>query len=985
MKRSFLLLFLWLPLILEAQENYVENIGVENGLPQSEVNDLIQDSRGFIWVGTSSGVGVFDGLDFKVYDATNGLGGDIVTCVSEGPEGNVFVGTTWGGVSVYDGIRFLPLSIKEGLNSSYVHDLFTHNEKLYILTSRGICTYANGEIQKCADFPASESKIDLAGLALDLNNELVCFASTGLYNVSEGSITLREEGNYSVYFADKATSSTFTVIDGSLSWNNDKLGGAEPSKALGTPVLEQCTDILRDRDGALWLADAELGVFKIQGDQVRHYAAEESFEGTRVHRLMQDREGIIWVGTLGKGLFKLMAKPFSKFGDGMYEPGSLFGFEQDAEGNILFQDIYEGIYRWDGTSVEPIVNQANTGAKRFFSITTDSSGTTWVGTTSGLVEYRNRIVKIHTSNDGLPGDFVRTAHAYGESLWMGTNEDGLVEYRNGEFTVHFKDELAGQYIHYIHQTANGDLWIGTGGGLFRKRGDKLDHFLNGLCNSYVGSIAEDKWGNIWVATDHCVSMFDGKEFHNYNRRDGMSSNVVYLIQNDSEGNIWIGTNNGLDKLIFGEDGEVLNVKHYSQSEGFAGIECNARASFVDDDGRMWIGSIDGAYIYNEKFDEINRKPPITFIRNIEIFFDPEITYNYYEGELNWFGLPDEFNLPHFHNHLTFDFVGLNHRAPQNVTYSYKLEGFDENWSPMRGQRNATYSNLEPGTYTFKVVACNSDGVCNEEPTVFGPINIAAEPEEPISTSSVIVNVLIGIIVLLLIVFAVYFGYFRNRELSRQRNILEQKVNVRANEISKQNEEKELLLQEIHHRVKNNLQIINSLMNLQMQSVEDEQVQEAFNEARNRIRSMALIHEKIYETRSYVAVKMKDYVRELVNNLVQTYSIKDNVRIYMNVDDDIKLKMERVVPVGLIINEAISNSLKYAFPEDQPGMITIEFKLEKEGYSMHLGDDGKGLPDGFDHETDGTMGVELIHMLTEQLNGEIRMENDNGLHYYITFS
>jgi two-component sensor histidine kinase len=432
-----------------------------------------------------------------------------------------------------------------------------------------------------------------------------------------------------------------------------------------------------------------------------------------------------------------------------------------------------------------------------------------------------------------------------------------------------------------------------------------------------------------------------------------------------------------------EASQVVSIKHYGKGEGFTGIECNARGCFLDRQNELWFASIDGPFRYRKDLDARNEHPPILHLTAVKIFFDEEITYGYMKGALNWFGLPKELILPAYHNHLTFEVDGINFFSPSDVKYSYKLEGVDKNWTPLTAVSSVTYSNLQEGTYYFKVKAYNSDGVEVADEVVYGPIVI--EPDEDVAVIPYWMWVTLVLLASGLVFFVGYMLVTRDRRMKKMRRILEEKVKTRTAEVEKQNLEKEVMLKEIHHRVKNNLQIINSLMNLQADNVEDQMVKDVFREARNRIASMALIHEKIYESRSMVNVKMKDYIRELVHKLIDSYKITDNVRLQMNIGDDVLMNLNHIVPVGLILNEVISNSLKYAFPGDRKGRIYIELKTQPDGsYLLIAGDDGIGLPKAYDVTNFKTLGIELIHMLTEQLGGQLEIKNNGGLEYVLSF-
>ncbi len=199
------------------------------------------------------------------------------------------------------------------------------------------------------------------------------------------------------------------------------------------------------------------------------------------------------------------------------------------------------------------------------------------------------------------------------------------------------------------------------------------------------------------------------------------------------------------------------------------------------------------------------------------------------------------------------------------------------------------------------------------------------------------------------------------------------------------EEKEVLLQEIHHRVKNNMQIISSLLNLQTRYVKDIQCREMFRESQNRIQSMALIHEKVYQSEDLSHIDFKEYVQSVVNGLIQSYDVNMNqVTIKIKVED-ISLSIDTAMPCGLIINELVSNALKHAFP-DRTGEIMVTLRAVDGIIELTVGDNGVGMPDDVDFKNAETLGLQLVTILAEdQLRGDINLDKSKGTVFTITFS
>ncbi|WP_052374120.1 sensor histidine kinase [Methanobacterium sp. SMA-27] len=228
---------------------------------------------------------------------------------------------------------------------------------------------------------------------------------------------------------------------------------------------------------------------------------------------------------------------------------------------------------------------------------------------------------------------------------------------------------------------------------------------------------------------------------------------------------------------------------------------------------------------------------------------------------------------------------------------------------------------------------------------------------------------------------------RTNELTNANVLLNEEIEERKTmekEIKTSLEEKEMLLKEIHHRVKNNLMIISSLLNLQSSYIKDKESQDIFKESQNRARSMALIHERLYQSTDLKRINFGDYITSLANELFHTYIADPNlIELKINVDD-IFLDINTAIPLGLIVNELITNSLKYAFSDGMDGEIVIDFNSLDEHYEFAVIDNGIGFPEDLDYKNTDTLGLQIVNSLTDQIDGEIKLDRNNGTEFKITF-
>ena len=208
--------------------------------------------------------------------------------------------------------------------------------------------------------------------------------------------------------------------------------------------------------------------------------------------------------------------------------------------------------------------------------------------------------------------------------------------------------------------------------------------------------------------------------------------------------------------------------------------------------------------------------------------------------------------------------------------------------------------------------------------------------------------------------------------------------IAQNQIKKSLKVKDMLLKEIHHRVKNNLMVISSLLNLQSRYIKDEASKNIFKDSQNRARSMALIHELLYQSNDLKRINFGTYINKLTNELFSVY-VMDPTKIKLNMDiNDIMLDINTAIPLGLIVNELVSNSMKHAFPNNKQGKIDIKFNLNNGNYSMIVSDNGIGFPQHYNIQNSDSLGLKIVNSLTEQIDGEIKIEMSEGTKFIINF-
>jgi len=985
----FLILFLQIGLVraqnyADPRRFYFQQYSVENGLPQSQVNSIFEDSRGFLWFATQGGgVARFDGSKFLQYEEKEGLAGQIATCITEDDKGRMWFGTSWGGLTCFDGKNFKIFSRENGFTTNEVKSLIFDPEKSRVWVGLHWCLayIENDVVVRHPDF----NQLDVVSMAITNEGELAVATSNGLFLVGEDN-----KARLVPSTLDQAI--RHVTVDSVSLWITSETGlfrlRTSDMQIMELPsVITNCQDLdfsslsstHIDASGQLWIASESDGLFLYKGDKIFHFTPENGLTDKNVQCVFSDRSGQLWVGTRGSGVLRFSDFAFSNyFGlQGLGLP-DIFGITTDMDGVLWVGAMSEGLFRFDGKAIRKYSQKDGLPSPVIRQIVVARNGDLLLATKEGFCIFDGTRFKVFTEDQGLSSRNIRClTQTKDGKIWLGTAGGGLVMMEGNKleiFTV--TNGLPHDYVHSLLEDSKGNLWIGTGAGLTKYADGIFSSYdgKEGLCNSYVGSMAEDRFGNIWVGTDKCISRFNGRRFTNYDVSDGLGSNTIYLLATDHSGSLIVGTNKGFDVVSFSAYGQISSIKNYTHNDGFLGIECNNKAVHVDANGVIWFGTVKGLIRFDPNEEPEEKVRPYIHISDVRLFHDTKWKKDQNYKAFDWFDLPIEPVFRHDQNSINFEFIGICQRYPETLEYSYMLEGFDKKWSPLSSSTLATYSNLAPGEYLFRVKARSKSGLWSIPEARY---SFSIEP-------AFYQTWWFFLLLLVSLVYGVYyFNTFMQRNVLRQNQLLEEKVNVRTREILKQKEEKELLLKEIHHRVKNNLQVIVSLLNIHSDYVKDPESIALLEDSKSRIKSMALIHEKLYEGKNFSKVNIGEYLDTLVKELVETYGTDTRIQIDRSINAD-NFGFDTIIPLGLLLNEIVSNSLKYAFPGKEEGVLYFHLKGEGKKFELLIGDNGIGIDRKVFFESNKTLGVDLIRILTEQLNGEIELLEGQGTRYLIRF-
>ncbi|HEY7638594.1 MAG TPA: two-component regulator propeller domain-containing protein [Steroidobacteraceae bacterium] len=832
----------------DARPIYFEHLTMRDGLSQSTVMSILQDSQGYLWLATESGLDRYDGYSIRAYRRErgneHGLASDFIWAIAEDAHADLWLATSGGGVARWDRrtdtfqqFRHDPAK-PDSLTSDAVRTLLidTHG-KIWIGTEQGL-DVLDPQTGKARHFRHDAG--DARSLAAD--------AVYALYADHAGRMWVGTDAGLSRY--DAAT-------DDFVNYGNGSNGSAFSDVRIRV--------ICEDHAGALWIGTLGGGLNRLDPDtgrvvSFRHdQALPGSLSNDRVQAVLEDDANRLWVATRdGLNLFDRVSGKFVRYGRDEDNPQSLrnanvMALYQDRGGVMWVGTRDGGASHWNPNSwlLGHYRSAAFGGGVAVYAFADDGAGTVWVGTSAGLVNIDTRTGhERHYGRDGkelvLSDDRVMSLLLDRRgALWIGTMTGGLQRfdlvrrtartYQNGE-----RDDstLPANGVMALYEDRQGDLWVGTfGGGLARIAGDsgKVIRYPFGaedaLSDPRASAIAEDARGNLWIGTaGGGLNLLDRKSgrFHHYRRNDAdpnsLSDDAIYALHVDRHGDLWIGTaGGGLDRMI--GSSEAPEAVRFENQSGVAGMMRQVVYGIESDiDGRLWLSTNNGLTRFDPRTRSAKTFHEAHGLQGEDFSFGAH--YRGRDGTL-FFGGSNGFNafapnavtkdappprvvltsvtklnqplavqdlpgpakpldLAYSDKLLTFEFSALDFTSPDNNRYVYRLEGFDAGWTEAGAVRRATYTNLDAGKYTFKVRAANADGAWSPEGLSI-PVNVGAAPWNTALARAAYVA-----IAMLLIAYV-----WRRQRMKRERALrysreLEHTVRVRTHELEERNQQLQVL-------------------------------------------------------------------------------------------------------------------------------------------------------------------------------------------------
>jgi signal transduction histidine kinase/CheY-like chemotaxis protein/ligand-binding sensor domain-containing protein len=717
----------------KALTQYVQEVWQqEEGLPENDVTTILQTRDGYIWLGTEEGLVRFDGVRFTVFDRSNTpeLASPYITSLLEGRDGSLWIGTGGGGVCRLKAGKFSVPPALVVLSSDDVRSFYESADgALWIGTGgHGIGCLKDGKFSRytTADGLANDFVWALAGTG---DGTLWVGTDHGLDRLKDGKFTLysTKDGlpNDVVWSLAWGRAGTLWIgTGGGLCRLQDGKLHVYASNRDKYPVKS----LYEDRHGTLWLGTEGHGLERITNGSGSAYTTREGLPNDTVMAVLEDDEGSLWIGTFGGGLVRLKDASFVTIGTEQgLSAADINAVYEGHDGSVWIGTSGGGLNRLKNGEVTHYTRKQGLPSDEVWSVLEGRDGSIWAGTNGGgLARLRDGRIVTYSTKNGLSNDSVRALLEDPQGdLWIGTRSGGLNRLRDGKLTLYStRNGLPSDVIRALYIDPGGTLWVATDGGLVALEGGgatddegrgrrysiKTYTTKDGLANNATCSIDQDREGTLWVGS--CtggLSRFKDGKFTAYTTRQGMFDDIVFRILEDDQDNLWMSCNRGvyraskreLNQLAEGKIKQIHCVS-YGVSDGMGSRECNGGfqpAGWKTKDGRLWFPTLKGVAVVDPARLRIDEHPPRVMIESVFI-----------DGE----AVPASANIevPAGHSKLEIHYTGLSFSAPRKVRFKFQLLGFDKTWVDAGSRRIAYYTNVPPGKYSFRVIACNGEGVWN---------------------------------------------------------------------------------------------------------------------------------------------------------------------------------------------------------------------------------------------------------------------------------
>lgn len=1015
---------------------HFRKIQVNEGLSENTVFSILQDSKGFMWLGTKDGLNRYDGSGFRIFrhntKEPKSLGNNFIRSIAEGSNNIFYIGTDEGVYvmnSINETFEFLNLKDKSGekITSGVSCLKIDRHGILWIGTiNQGIFTY-------------------------NISTKTLHKVDIHKYDIGQNAVwAIHEDQSGCIWVATRL---------GLLRYNTDaqKLQAIENLFTTQHNFEHEILCIFEDQKGNLWLGTWSEGLrfYNRHSNEFISFFNDKDKANyiTHIRSIFQYSDNSLLIGS-DDGLYMFNTDnhacqrlDITHLSNNLSDQ-NIYSIAQDREGGIWIGTYFGGINYLNRSLLAtefyyPNAKKYSLSGKAVSQFCEDKNGNLWIATEDGGINFFDTKTKLFTQPIKTSYHNTHALLLDGDELWIGTFSRGIDIYntktkslRNLRKNADNSSTLNDDCIFSIYKTKAGDIYVGTPVGLnmYDKANNTFMHIPS--VTKFIYDIKEDDYGNIWVANygggvtkydpkkrewinydeilpkDHPIVHskltsiyidnqrrlwlssegrgiflynYNTDQFTNISEADGLPNNVVYGILDDQSGNLWISCNKG---IISFNPSNKNSFELYSKEDGLQSNQFNYKSSFKTKDGKFYFGGINGFnsfYPLDLSKNKNQNVPPveITKIRllgnsNKDLEQDIQIALN----------SKDKVKLPYNKSSFTISYVSLSYVSPTKNQYAYQLTGADKEWNYVGNNQSVTYVNLSPGKYIFKVRASNNNGVWNEKGT---EVEIIISPPFWLSLPA-------KIIYLLLISAFVYFTvlfYLRKHKLKQKQHL----ESFKAEQENLAFKSKIDFFTTIAHEIRTPISLIKApLEEILTTNLDKEETQQNLHIIEKNCDRLTVLINQLLDFRkmdstTYVInpenINIKNHISELYTRFRKTAQSKNiDFEIYMPQQATINIVSDADA-LTKIIGNLLTNALKFT-----TNKIILRLESNSDGsYTISVEDNGKGIPDDLkglifdpfyqiqnnEGRNVGTgIGLSLVKHLADILNGKIEVsDSPNG--------
>ena len=849
----FTLIHIYEPSLLLSQKAKFSHLSVDQGLSHNSVVSIVQDQNGFMWFATGDGLNRFDGYTFRIYKNdpkdTNSLHSNGLRSLYLDKDSVLWIGFNNGTIDRFNSKTnhfthfYLPAANGKGQIGSGIgcitedksNQLFIATDKdgLFILNKKtGTWQNMRNDKNDSNSLPSN----NLQKIAFDKHGILWCATwGAGVVSWNPATLKFKQFNNlnslniYTVY-PDKEGKIWVSAWNSGINCIDPGTGKITSNYDTSSYLYKQLpyglvTGFMEDRNGVLWLSNAERGIIKydrLKGKSTIFNKDPDdlnSISDNLVLSLTEDKSGLIWCGTWqgGINIYNPQKQLMEHYYFSSNDAGSLinnvvWSFSKNKNdklwiatsgGVCSFDPDTHNFTKLEYNKLDPEAPEKQT---IIHAVMEDFDGQIWMGSNgSGLFRYNPATKKyrhyrykdeagfVKTDFSGLSGQTIKSLLLDKKNnLWIVPSGGGLNLYDRDKdkFIYYLNNEsdpesISSNYISSIIESRDGKIWVATadaGLNLLNPVSGKVERFVydpknkGSLPDNILTALHLDKSGVLWIGTKSGVCSYSKGEFISFTEKDGLPDNYINSIESDDAGNLWLSTNKGL--LLYNPS--TKKVKMYDVNDGVQSNQFKINSSCITKDGYIYFGGVKGMNRFNPRLLMDNLNPPNLVFTGFNILNKPcQLEDDILAAKEIILSYKDYF--------FSFEFAGLEFTNTAKNKYKYILEGFNEDWINIGTTRALTFTNLDPGEYTLRIKACNNDRVWSDNAK---SIHIVITP--PFWKTKWFYAVCIVFIICCVYIYIKY----REKKLRAEKLVLENKVEIRTRELK----EEKIKVEEAHKEI-----------------------------------------------------------------------------------------------------------------------------------------------------------------------------------------